>query len=351
VEPIEPTEPATPPVEPPSDREPPRFTPSLGAVGGLFVVGGALGLIGELVDDDGDGARILAGVLALAVAAAALFARTLPRLEPSIATALVAVAAIAAGAGVMLVLVDPSSVDGLSSFTAPLLFAAIVWLVLFFAGPVKGRPFVLGLALVAVWFGALTVVDPFDATSSTDVFSEIGEPVEDDPTIGGFDDEFTFDEEFEFEEEPPVIELFPFGFDVEGAAGDVGAVSLLFGVGYLIASAAFDRRRRGDVSTPFVAVGIPAAALGLIGVSADIGSVPGALFTLLVAGAVCWMGAAYGRRLSTWAGAAGVAVALGALADKIDGDNNSVASSLVAIVFGVGLTALAATALRRVDAP
>ena len=350
MEPIEPVE----LVEAPPEREPPRFTPSLGAVGGLFVVGGALGLIGELVEDDGDGARILAGVLALAVAAAALFARTLPRLEPPIATALVAVAAIAAGAGVLLVLVDPSSVDGLSSFTAPLLFAAIVWLVLFFAGPVKGRPFVLGLALVAVWFGGLTVVDPFDATSSTGVFSEIGEPVEDDPTIGGFEDEFTFDEEFEFEEEePPTIELFPFffGFDVEGAAGDIGAVSLLFGVGYLIASAAFDRRRRGDVSTPFVAVGIPAAALGLIGVSADIGSVPGALFTLLVAGAVCWMGAAYGRRLSTWAGAASVALALGALADKINGDDNNVASSLVAMVFGVGLTALAATVFRRVDAP
>lgn len=339
MEPIEPVEllAASPP-----EREPPRFTPSLGAVGGLFVVGGALGLISELVDDDGDGARILAGVLALAVAAAALFARTLPWLEPPIATALVAVAAIAAGAGVLLVLVDPSSVEGLSSFTAPLLFAAIVWLVLFFAGPVKGRPFVLGLALVAVWFGALTVVDPFDTTSSTGVGFEEGFT---------FEDEFT-DEEFELEEEPPTIELFPFfGFDVEGAAGDIGAVSLLFGVGYLIASAAFDRRRRGDASTPFVAVGIPAAALGLIGVAADIGSGPGALFTLLVGGAVCWMGAAYGRRLSTWAGAAGVALALGALADKIDRDDNNVASSLVAIVFGVGLTALAATVLRRVDEP
>jgi hypothetical protein len=321
-------------------REPPRFAPSLGAVGGLFAVGGALGLIGQLVEGDSDGGRILAGVLALLVGAAALVARTRAPDGP-VATALVAVVAIAAGAGVLLILVDPSSVDGASSLTAPMLFAAIVWLVLFFAGPVKGRPFLLGLALLAVWFGALSLVDPFDTGFTPDVSSRVGAPVE---------DGFTFEEDAQFEEEPPIA-ITPAGFDPTGAVGDLGAVSLLFGVGYLIASAAFDRQRRGDVSTPFVAAGLVATTLGLVGVSVDIGSVPGALFTLLIAGAVCWMGAAHGRRLSTWLGAAGVAIGLSVLVDKIDGRGNEVASSLIAIAVGAALVAASMTALRKVDAP
>jgi hypothetical protein len=315
-------------------REPPRFTPSLGAVGGLFAVGGALGLIGQIAD--GDAGRILTGLFALAVAAAALIARTQVTDQPSIATALTAVAAVAAGAGVLLLLVDPSSVDGPSSLTAPLLFAAIVWLVLFFAGPAKNRPILLGLALVAIWFAGLTLVDP---TSS--FRSETRQA-----------DTPTFSDDGTFTETPPTITFNPFeGFDIGDALGDIGAVSLLFGAGYLIASAAFDRGHRHDVSTPFVGAGLPATAVGLIGISADIGSTPGALVTVVIAGLVCWLGANNGRRLTTWVGAAGVAIALGILGDRVDGTDNETASSIVAIVIGVLLVALCTTVLRRAETP
>jgi hypothetical protein len=337
--PAEPT--AEPPAEPPGptppavvEREPPRFTPTLGAVGGVFVVGGALGLIGQIAD--GDAGRILTGLFALAVGAAALIARTQVTDRPPVATALTAVAAIAAGAGVLLLLVDPSSVDGPSSLTAPLLFAAIVWLVLFFAGPAKNRPILLGLALVAIWFAGLTLVDP------TSNFRGGTRPTETP----------TFSDDGTFTEAPPTITFNPFeGFDVGGALGDIGAVSLLFGAGYLIASAAFDRGHRHDVSPPFVGAGIPATAIGLVGISADLGSTPGALITLGIAGLVCWLGANNGRRLTTWVGAAGVAIALGVLGDKIDGTDNETASSVVAIVLGVALVALSTTVLRRAETP
>jgi hypothetical protein len=316
------------------EREPPRFTPSLGAVGGLFVVGGALGLVGQIAD--GDSGRILTGLFALAVAAAALIARTQTADRPPVTTALTAVAAIAAGAGVLLLLVDPSSVDGPSSFTAPLLFAAIVWLVLFFAGPAKNRPVLLGLALVAIWLAGLTLVDP---TSS---FRSDTRPTETP----------TFSDDGTFPEPPPTSTFNPFaGVDIGDALGDIGAVSLLFGAGYLIASAAFDRGHRHDVSTPFVGAGVPATAVGLIGVGADLGSTPGALVTLVIAGLVCWLGANNRRRLTTWAGAAGVAIALGVLVDKLDGTDNKTASSLVAIVIGVALVALSTTVLRRAETP
>lgn len=319
MEPIEPAEPPEPPepVAPPVvvAREPPRFTPSLGAVGGLFVVVGALGLIGQVAD--GDAGRVLTGLFALAIAAAALVARTQVD-DRAVATALVVVVAVGAGAGVLLLLVDPSSVDGASSLTAPLLFAAIAWLVLFFAGPAKGRTVLLGLALVAVWLAGLTLTDPVSnlrGTVSPGAVSPVG------------------------------------GFDLGDALGDVGAVSLLFGAGYLIASAAFDRGRRHDVSTPFVAVGIPAIALGLVGVGADVGRAPGSLIALAIGGLVCWLGANNGRRLTTWAGAAGVAIALGVVVDVLDGESNDTASALVAIVIGVALVALCTTVLRKVDAP
>lgn len=328
MEPMEPVESPEPPELPTPtpgpvvvEREPPRFTPTLGAVGGLFAVGGALGLIAQIAD--GDAGRILTGLFALAVAAAALVARTEVTDRPPIATALTAVAAVATGAGVLLLLVDPSSVDGPSSFTAPLLFAAIVWLVLFFAGPAKNRPILLGLALVAIWFAGVTLVDP---TSS-------------------FRNETP-------RTETPTITFSPFeGFDVGDALGDIGAVSLLFGAGYLIASAAFDRGHRHDVSAPFVGAGVPATAIGLIGISADLGSTPGALVTVVIAGLVCWLGANNGRRLTTWVGAAGVAIALGVLGDKVDGTDNATASSVVALVIGVALVALSTTLLRRAETP
>ena len=318
-------------------RERPLFAPSVAAAGGVLIAAGTLTLFGELADDDGG--RMLAGVLSLLLAGAAVFAAAQAP-PPPLPTACVAVAGVAVGTGVFLLLLDPSDVSGASSLTAPFLFAAIAWVVLFLAGPTKGRPFLLALALVAAWGGALSMVDPVDDVDEPTVTFEQPE----------LDGELPFDDEqFRFEpEEPPVPPAFRSFAAVESVVSQIAWTSIVFGVGYALAAAAFDRRRQVNVATPFIGVGLVALAVGLIGVGIDVGEVLGALFALVIGGAVSWYGGATGRRASTWLGAFAVAVAALVFVDQIDGEDNRVASELLAVVAGGALVAVAALVLHRV---
>ncbi len=173
------------------------------------------------------------------------------------------------------------------------LLMALAFGVAWFAPHSRGRPWLLGWAIVGLWVALIDAVE--------------NEPL----TSGGFD-------------------------TPAAASNGIGAASLIFGLMCLAVMYALDRRgMRGSLATPFAAVGTAAFVVGVSAVVGDITSAAG-IGTLVLLGGVflVWLGArGRDRRLTAWLGGGGVFIGLASYAGEIyDGDNPRVGGVVLAVL-------------------
>lgn len=182
--------------------------------------------------------------------------------------------------------------------------ATVAAAVLHVAGPGRGRPLFLAVALVGAWLtpvvqlGVDALVEPFDT----------------------------------------------FGYDGGlGPGPDTTAlviVSLLFGIGYLAAGSFLDRAGLRGTATAFIGVGdVALAAAVVVGAT---GREQWLSATLVVAAGayVGFVGARLGRRLTTWAGTAAFVIGIVLLFDAAVPDDAEVTAALVALVVSTLVAAL-----------
>ncbi|MGH9032608.1 MAG: hypothetical protein ACRDZV_10820, partial [Acidimicrobiia bacterium] len=262
-------------------RAAPFLSHALGAGGGALLAVGVLVLGFDLGDDDGStmpGALFCA--LLIAAAIVLLFRMPGPVRSGCVAALVLGVP----GLWFFLTTIESSS----GSTTALQLLSFASFLGLFLVPPTRGRAILLGLALLFLWsfvtgeVAGINKLAEIQTESSSDVI------VSDDFDDGDF-------EEFDEDEET---------FPESNAETDAGVVSLIFGGAYLAAAWVLDRRRLVGLGTPFVAIGIIAAATGVIIVGIDAGAIGGGVLAVAVGVGIGFVGArGFDRRASVWLGA------------------------------------------------
>jgi hypothetical protein len=215
------------------------------------------------------------------------------------------------------------------------------FLALFLVPPTRGRAIFLGLALLVLWSFAVTQIAGtsdlndlnFESGSTFDTGSE---------TVGGDDFEEFDDDDFG-----------TFDSDEEEFETDAGAVSLLFGAGYLAAAWALDRRTLLGAGTPFIAVGVLAAIIGAIIVGADSGQIGGGLLAVAVGLGIGFVGArGRDRRASVWIGALTAVVGIAVvIEDIVDLEDSASEFAAFAILVGAGIVVGAAFLSRLLGEP
>jgi hypothetical protein len=122
-------------------------------------------------------------------------------------------------------------------------------------------------------------------------------------------------------------------------AGEVGGVSLTFGVLYLAGAVFADRHKYYGIAAPLVGVGLVAGLVGAYAMGAD--SEKAWLIGLLVGLAglgVAFVGSRNERRATTWIGAGAVAIGVGIICGDLANDSADT-FSLLALIGGVFLAA------------
>jgi len=312
-------------------RAEPRMWVAIAAVGcalaviGLFVISADA----QAGDGDGDGSAVPGIVLSLLVVLAGYALMHLLQEAPAASAGVTAVILGLPGLALFLTI----DVDDVPPFSIELFLGlpALVWGVSYLVGPGKGRPVLLGFALVFAWLFVLQVVeDPF-ASGGVDEVIEPGIIIDEEFGDPGFDDEFGG----EFDEG---------GFD--GGSDDpdpttIGWVSVLFGAGYLALSRRFDKRQLAGTATPFVLAGHAALITGIVALADDL-KASGVGIAFVIAGVIVGrLGAVGGRRLTTSIGA--VEIGLGALIVLGDAMEESSPTSFGTALFVLG-AAIAALA-------
>lgn len=217
----------------------------------------------------------------------------------------------------------PFSIDAL------LLVSTAVWLLSYLLGRTAGRPVFLAAALVGTWMFVLEQVESVFSAPFL-VFGGLGAPLG-----GGFGSA-------------------PFG----GGPGDggsfggapldapdptaVGILSVLFGLGYLLAAAALDRRGLHGIATPAVVVGLVALANGFSALGGDLEAGGTGVLLVPTGTAVAVLGASSGRRATTWIG--GTGAALGALLVVVDLMEQESASAIGIALMAAGALLVAGAA-------
>ncbi len=297
-------------------RASPRMGITLAGVGCALAVAGVLavgadGLAGT--SRGGDGSRAPGVGLSLLTTAAGYIVAVVTRRGP-----------LATAGGVAGALGTPALVFFLTftgnrgpNLDAVLLVSTIVWGITYLAGPVKGRPFHLGLALAGLW---LFIVEQFEPVLGFGfVFRVLVLPIE----------------------------------SAFGSAPDytvAGTLSLGFGVGYLAFAWLLDRDGHAGAATPFVAVGLVALFTGVVAVSPDL-EVAGTGVLLVVIGlTLAADGARAGRRATTWSGGGAVLLGLAVvILDITDADVTTF--GVLALLCGLAVVALAQWVTAALDEP
>lgn len=193
----------------------------------------------------------------------------------------------------------PFSIDAL------LLVSTAVWLLSYLLGRTAGRPVFLAAALVGTWLFVLEQVESVFSTPFL-LFGGLGAP------LGGG-----------FGSGPSPFGGGPGGGGPGGGGSfggapfdapdptTVGILSVLFGLGYLLAAGALDRRGLHGIATPAVVVGLVALANGFSALGGDLEAGGTGVLLVPTGTALAVLGASSGRRATTWIG--GTAAALGAL--------------------------------------
>jgi hypothetical protein len=133
--------------------------------------------------------------------------------------------------------------------------------------------------------------------------------------------------------------------------GTIAAIGLAFGLAYYAIAFVLDRSGRHGPATGLVFTAFVATASGIIAWSPDIHRSGAGVLAVLVGAVVCWYGAAFGRRLTCFAAAAGVAAGITVIVVDVAGDNHGVAVGVSFVLVGVAVIAIAGLVGRALGEP
>jgi hypothetical protein len=342
-----------------------------GALGASGVIAFGIDLYPDNERDVGWAGLALCVVL---VAAGLALVVALPTLLESAGVAMVAIGVAGAMAFVVFPRVD--SAGDLRPFFA---VTIVAWLLGFAFGPARARPLLLALALLmALTWATVEVADvnsasfnPFAPSFTFDGGSSSGDGI---TLPTGPDGSFSPDTfpsgtdtvPLGSDAFPPGTDLFPPGNDFtigprqDPNFGEIGAVSLAFGLVYLIGVALLDARGRRGIATAAVLPGVIAMvdAVTFFGLEAESVVVAG-LLSVAAGLFVGTVGTQSHRRFTVWVGAFGATVGAVLLAGKVTdsttgGGSNSHTASVYgafAIVFGAAMVAVAVLVARLLREP
>jgi hypothetical protein len=321
-----------------------------GALGAIGVIAFGIDLYPKNGHDVGWAGLALCVVL---VAAGLVLVVALPTLLSSAGIAMIAIGV--AGAMAFVQFPRVHSVGDLRPFFA---VTIVAWLLGFAFGPARARPLLLSLALLfALTWATVEVADVNTASRVPFVPSF---------TFGsgsrsGGSTTFTTNPDGSINPDlfPPSTG-FTIGQPHEPNFGEIGGVSLAFGVVYLFGVALLDARGRRGIATAVVLPGVVAMVDAVIFLGAEAKSIVVAGLLSVAAGLfVGSVGTQSHRRFTVWVGAFGATVGAVLLAGKVTdsttgGGSNSHTASVFgafAIVFGVAMVAVAALVARLLREP
>jgi hypothetical protein len=202
--------------------------------------------------------------------------------------------------------------------------SAVGWGVAYAVGPSRGRPFLLGSALLGLWLFALDQV--------TDVLSS---PFD---LVGGL-------------VSSPVIPSDEFGGPGFGAPDptEIAMVCAVFAAIYLLGSLLLDRRGLLGAATPMVAIGHVAAIVAVIAFVDDLEEIGTGLLAIGIGVFLLYRGAATERRGTTWLGGIYLVVGFQSLASGLVDSANAGGTLLIGC--GAVLVVLAAFFANVADEP
>jgi hypothetical protein len=190
------------------------------------------------------------------------------------------------------------------SLDAIVLVSVLVWVVSYLFVPgARGHAFYLGLSTALLWVYVLDKAAP-------ELFSPAS-------LFFGFD---------------PFQSDRPPGPDW----ATVAALSIMFGALYYLVGFTLDWRGRAGAAVPFAISGFVAMAVGIAAASADLHEIGTGIVLIVVGLGLGAYGARSGRRFTTWAWSAAVALGVAVIVGKAAG-NNAAGGGIALIVCGVGL--------------
>ena len=261
-------------------RGQPRLGTTAGAAGALLVFSGAMTIAFDASagGDDGDGSSLPGTLISLLVVVAGYVVLAVRR-HGAIATGGLVAFAVALPFFIGYATFEEGGFPPIS-IDAVLALSTVGWAAAYGLGPSRGHPFLLGSALLDLWWFLLEQVTgvfsaPFDFFGS--LMFGFGEPEG------------------------------PFGVDGLGVTSpdptEIAVVSALFAAGYLVISRRLEVRGLIGMATPFVVVGHVAAILAVLTVADDLQEIGTGIVAMLVGAGLLWRGAVSGRRATTWLGA------------------------------------------------
>jgi hypothetical protein len=356
-------------------RSEPRLWVSIAGAGCLLAVTGLLAIAGDAqVDDSGDTGSTAPGIILFLLVVGAGYALLHVAREAPAASAGVTAVVLGLPPLMYFLTFDESDLPPFS-LEAVLGASALVWIVSYMVGPGRGRPLLLGAGLVFAWLFVLQIVeDPFSGLDQAPIISEdpFGE-LDPEPYDEPFDDDFGSSEESFPDDEAFGDDDFGVsgassgsGFDDDfvpsddelgrvdqsddqfgGGGGDepswstLGIISLLFGVGYLVAARRFDHRRFAGTATPFVVAGHIALPTGIVLLSEDLEVAGTGVAFVIAGGLVAWVGALSGRRATTIIGAIEVIIGLYLVVGDAMQDSSATSFGTALFVLGAVLVGAA----------
>lgn len=291
-------------------RAEPRTSIAVAGAGCALAVLGVLIISGDTGSGDSGFNRWPGVIFSAAVVAAGYF--VLARFQRG---ALATGGSVAAALGVPpLMFFLTLDVDGFPPYsTEGILFVSTAaWLISYFFGPGRGRPFFLGAGLVALWLSLLQMVeDVFDAP-----FMFFGS------FASSFDDtgDVIFGPGPSFDAPDPMT---------------LGMISLIVGIGYFVWMKKLDDSGRHGMATPVAAAMIPPLVAAPLLLADDLQSEGSGLLTMAIGACLAFFAAPLHRRGVTWLG--GAAVTLGAAIFLADMTDNATVGGMLFLAAGIAL--------------
>jgi hypothetical protein len=336
-----------------AERSTPRLANAIaggaGALGAIGVIAFGIDLYPDNGHDVGWAGLALCVVL---VAAGLVLVVALPTLLESAGIAMIAIGV--AGAMAFVQFPRVHSVADLRPFFA---VTIVAWLLGFAFGPARARPLLLSLALLF----ALTWATVEVADVSTDSLLPSTSFTLDGSSSSSSGTTFTTNPDGSINPDLlPPSPGFTIGQPQKPNFGELGGVSLAFGLVYLLGVALLDARGRRGIATAAVLPGVIAMVAAVIFFGAETKSLVVAGLLSVAAGLfVGSVGTQSHRRFTVWFGGFGATIGAVLLAGKVTdsttgGGSNSHTASVFgafAIVFGVAMVAVAALVARLLREP
>jgi hypothetical protein len=304
-----------------SRRPEPRFTAALSGVGAALALLGVLvwglayyveGLFGSFGDEDsfGDPNRNLLGAGLGALLVVAGYGLAISQRRGPLATAGVVLAGVGVPLTMAFLTLDVTNSSGINS-DAVFWVSVVIWAVSYgFVPGAKGHTFFV--FLVANGLFNYVLVKNTDNVAS-------GFALGSGPRISG--------------------------------TGTIAAIGLAFGLAYYAIAFGLDRKGRHGPATGLVFSAFGATASGIIAWSPDIHQAGAGVLAVVIGGLVCWYGSRFGRRLTCFAAAAGVAAGIVLIVIDAAGDDHAIAAGVSLLLVGLVIVAIAGVLSRALSEP